>query len=141
MKTQLTKNVFRCQYFPPKFFLHFFLRSNGLCEPLPAPQRPLRRRVRPLRVSARCGDDRGQVVGPCGFFEIPPGLAVVGGGLEVAMAGSMIFASPDAQLGQPEMKLGVFAPAASVLLPYRVNAAVAEDLLLSGRSVGASLFE
>ncbi len=61
----------------------------------------------------------------------------LGGGLEVAMAGSMIFAAPDAQLGQPEMKLGVFAPAASVLLPYRVNAAVAEDLLLSGRSVGA----
>jgi cyclohexa-1,5-dienecarbonyl-CoA hydratase len=62
----------------------------------------------------------------------------LGGGLEVAMAGSMIFAAPDAQLGQPEMKLGVFAPAASVLLPYRVNAAVAEDLLLSGRSVGAA---
>ena len=62
----------------------------------------------------------------------------LGGGLEVAMAGSMIFAAPDAQLGQPEMKLGVFAPAASVLLPYRVNAAVAEDLLLSGRSVDAT---
>ena len=61
----------------------------------------------------------------------------LGGGLEVAMAGGMIFASPDAQLGQPELKLGVFAPAASVLLPFRVNAAVAEDLLLSGRSVGA----
>ena len=62
----------------------------------------------------------------------------LGGGLEVAMAGSLIFAAPDAQLGQPEMKLGVFAPAASVLLPYRVNAAAAEDLLLSGRSVGAA---
>ncbi len=35
------------------------------------------------------------------------------------------------------MKLGVFAPAASVLLPWRVNQPVAEDLLLSGRSVGA----
>jgi len=62
----------------------------------------------------------------------------LGGGLEVAMAGSMIFAAPDAQLGQPEMKLGVFAPAASVLLPFRVNAAAAEDLLLSGRSVDAT---
>ena len=61
----------------------------------------------------------------------------LGGGLEVALAGSLIFASPDAQLGQPEMKLGVFAPAASVLLPYRVGAATAEDLLLSGRSVAA----
>jgi cyclohexa-1,5-dienecarbonyl-CoA hydratase len=61
----------------------------------------------------------------------------LGGGLELALAGSLIFASPDAQLGQPEMKLGVFAPAASVLLPYRVGAAAAEDLLLSGRSVAA----
>jgi len=35
------------------------------------------------------------------------------------------------------MKLGVFAPAASCLLPYRVNQAAAEDLLLSGRSIGS----
>jgi len=41
----------------------------------------------------------------------------LGGGLEVALAGGPIFAAPDAQFGQPEMKLGVFAPAASVLLP------------------------
>jgi cyclohexa-1,5-dienecarbonyl-CoA hydratase len=33
------------------------------------------------------------------------------------------------------MKLGVFAPAASCLLPYRVNQPDAEDLLFSGRSI------
>jgi cyclohexa-1,5-dienecarbonyl-CoA hydratase len=59
----------------------------------------------------------------------------LGGGLEVALAGGPIFAAPDAQLGQPEMKLGVFAPAASCLLPYRVNQPTAEDLLFSGRSI------
>jgi cyclohexa-1,5-dienecarbonyl-CoA hydratase len=59
----------------------------------------------------------------------------LGGGLEVALAGSQIFASSDAQFGQPEMKLGVFAPAASVLLPYRLNQPAAEDLLFSGRSI------
>ncbi|HXL83501.1 MAG TPA: enoyl-CoA hydratase-related protein, partial [Casimicrobiaceae bacterium] len=59
----------------------------------------------------------------------------LGGGLEVALAGGPIFAAPDAQLGQPEMKLGVFAPAASCLLPYRVNQPDAEDLLFSGRSI------
>ena len=59
----------------------------------------------------------------------------LGGGLEVALAGSLLFAAPDAQLGQPEMKLGVFAPAATCLLPRRVNQAVAEDLLFSGRSI------
>lgn len=61
----------------------------------------------------------------------------LGGGLEVALAGSQIFAAPDAQFGQPEMKLGVFAPAASVLLPYRMNQGSAEDLLFSGRSIAA----
>jgi cyclohexa-1,5-dienecarbonyl-CoA hydratase len=60
----------------------------------------------------------------------------LGGGLELALAGGPIFAAPDAQLGQPEMKLGVFAPAASCLLTYRVNQPDAEDLLLSGRSIG-----
>ena len=59
----------------------------------------------------------------------------LGGGLEVALAGSRIFATPDAQLGQPEIRLGVFAPAASCLLPYRLNQPDAEDLLLTGRSV------
>ena len=61
----------------------------------------------------------------------------LGGGLELACAGSLIFAAPDAKLGQPEIKLGVFAPAASCLLPARIGQAAAEDLLLSGRSVGA----
>jgi cyclohexa-1,5-dienecarbonyl-CoA hydratase len=61
----------------------------------------------------------------------------LGGGLEIALAGGLIFAATDAQFGQPEMKLGVFAPAASVLLPYRVNQPTAEDLLFSGRSLGS----
>jgi cyclohexa-1,5-dienecarbonyl-CoA hydratase len=61
----------------------------------------------------------------------------LGGGLEVALAGGMIFAAADAKLGQPEMKLGVFAPAASCFLPWRMAPSAACDLLLSGRSVGA----
>ncbi len=62
----------------------------------------------------------------------------LGGGLEVALAGTWIFAAPDAQFGQPELKLGVFAPAASVLLPWRMHPPMAEDLLFSGRSMGAA---
>jgi cyclohexa-1,5-dienecarbonyl-CoA hydratase len=61
----------------------------------------------------------------------------LGGGLEFAMAGHLMFVAPDAQLGQPEMKLGVFAPAASALLPMRIGQARAEDLLYSGRSIDA----
>jgi cyclohexa-1,5-dienecarbonyl-CoA hydratase len=59
----------------------------------------------------------------------------LGGGLEVAMAGHMMFVSPDAKLGQPEIVLGVFAPAASCLLPERMPRVAAEDLLYSGRSI------
>jgi cyclohexa-1,5-dienecarbonyl-CoA hydratase len=62
----------------------------------------------------------------------------LGGGLEFACGGHLLFAARDAQLGQPEMKLAVFAPAASILLPPRVGQSRAEDLLLSGRSIDAS---
>ncbi len=61
----------------------------------------------------------------------------LGGGLEVAAAGHLIFAAPGAMLGQPEIKLAVIAPAASCLLPERIGRARAEDLLFSGRSIGA----
>jgi cyclohexa-1,5-dienecarbonyl-CoA hydratase len=62
----------------------------------------------------------------------------LGGGLEVAMAGHLMFVAPDAMLGQPEIKLAVFAPAASCILPERVGRAVAEELLFSGRSITGS---
>ena len=61
----------------------------------------------------------------------------LGGGLELASAGHLLFAERDAKFGQPEIQIGVFAPAASCLLPERIGLAAAEDLLLSGRSIGA----
>ncbi|MBX3634468.1 MAG: cyclohexa-1,5-dienecarbonyl-CoA hydratase [Rubrivivax sp.] len=62
----------------------------------------------------------------------------LGGGLEIALAGGPIWARPDASFGQPEIRLGVFAPAASCLLPWRVSPAAAEELLWSGRSIAGS---
>lgn len=59
----------------------------------------------------------------------------LGGGLELACAGHLLFVAPDAVLGQPEMKLGVFAPAASCLLPELIGHQRAFDLLLSGRTI------
>lgn len=69
-------------------------------------------------------------------------LAVVrgnclGGGLELASFCTRVFAAPDAKLGQPEIKLGVMAPVASLVLPSRCGQAVAEDLCLSGRVIDA----
>ena len=61
----------------------------------------------------------------------------LGGGLELALSGHLIFAAPGAMLGQPEIKLAVFAPAASCLLAERIGRARAEDLLFSGRGIGA----
>jgi len=62
----------------------------------------------------------------------------LGGGLEVALAGHLLFVAPDAVLGQPEMKLGVFAPAASCLLPELAGPMRAVDLLLSGRTISGA---
>jgi cyclohexa-1,5-dienecarbonyl-CoA hydratase len=62
----------------------------------------------------------------------------LGGGLELSMAGHLLFVHPEAALGQPEIKLGVFAPAASCLLPEIAGPARAFDLLLSGRSISGA---
>jgi cyclohexa-1,5-dienecarbonyl-CoA hydratase len=61
----------------------------------------------------------------------------LGGGLELAALGHRVFAARDAKLGQPEIVLGVFAPVASIVLADRVGRGAADDLCLSGRSVGA----
>jgi cyclohexa-1,5-dienecarbonyl-CoA hydratase len=74
-------------------------------------------------------------------FPVPIVTAVqgqcLGGGLEVACAGGLIIAAPDAMLGQPEISLAVIAPAASCLLPERILQPHAEMLLLSGKSIDA----
>ncbi len=61
----------------------------------------------------------------------------LGGGLEIALAGHLIFAGEDTRLGQPEITVGVIAPAASCLLPLRVSQPVADDILFTGRSLDA----
>ncbi len=62
----------------------------------------------------------------------------LGGGLEVALAAHFLFVAPDAVLAQPEINIGVFAPAASCLLPARIGRAAAEDILISGRNIDSN---
>ncbi len=74
------------------------------------------------------------------LLDLPaPTLAAVrgqclGGGFELALACDLVLAEETAHLGCPEIKLAVFPPAASALLPVRVGAGPAAELLLTGRS-------
>lgn len=61
----------------------------------------------------------------------------LGGGLELACACDVIFVGRDVELGQPEIRLGVFAPVGSAVLRERVGEGRARELLLTGRTVGA----
>jgi 3-hydroxyacyl-CoA dehydrogenase len=62
----------------------------------------------------------------------------LGGGLELAMAGHYRVASPDAQVGQPEVNLGIIPGAEGTQrLPRIVGIAAAIDLCVSGRPIKA----
>jgi cyclohexa-1,5-dienecarbonyl-CoA hydratase len=56
----------------------------------------------------------------------------LGGGFELALACDVIFAADTAVFGLPEIQLGVFPPAASVLLPLRVGYARGTSAILTG---------
>ena len=58
----------------------------------------------------------------------------LGGGFELALACDLIFAADTAQLGLPEVRLGVFPPAGAALLPARVGVARATRTILTGES-------
>ncbi len=62
----------------------------------------------------------------------------LGGGMELAIMCNMIFADKTAKFGQPEIVLGVFPPPASIILPMKIGAARAEELLITGRSMDAA---
>lgn len=82
-----------------------------------------------------------------GIFKLLMSLAVptmalvsgqcLGGGFELALACNFLFLDKTAKLGQPEINLGVFAPPASLILPLKVGQTKADDLLLTGRTIGA----
>ena len=65
------------------------------------------------------------------------GLAM-GGGFELALAADVIVASDTAEFALPEVKLGMVADSGGVLrLPRRLPRAIALEMLLTGRHMGA----
>lgn len=63
----------------------------------------------------------------------------LGGGLELAMAASIRVASPNARLGQPEVKLGILPGyGGTQRLPRLIGRGRALDLLLSGEAIDAA---
>jgi cyclohexa-1,5-dienecarbonyl-CoA hydratase len=75
-------------------------------------------------------------------FPLPVLAAVrgrcLGGGFELAQAADLILAGASALFGQPEIVLGVSAPAACALLPGRIGASRAAALLFTGDSIDAA---
>ena len=63
--------------------------------------------------------------------------SALGGGCEVALACDMVVAKAGIKIGQPEIRLGVFAPVAAILLPRLVPVNKAMELLLGGGSITA----
>ena len=64
----------------------------------------------------------------------------LGGGLELAAFCHWIFAAEDAMFGQPEIKLAVFPPVASLVLPHRIGQSAADDLVLTVVDAAAHQF-
>lgn len=61
----------------------------------------------------------------------------LGGGLELALVCNFLFADKSANLGQPEILLGVLPPPASVILPLKIGNAKAEELIITGKAISA----
>jgi len=68
---------------------------------------------------------------------IVDGVAV-GGGCELISACDIVIASDRARFGQPEIKLGVFPPIASIFLPLVIGEKRARELILTGDIIDAN---
>jgi hypothetical protein len=62
----------------------------------------------------------------------------LGGGCELAMVCDMVVASETAELGHPEIKLGVFSPIGTIMLPRQTPMTKAMELLLGGGIISIS---
>ena len=75
-------------------------------------------------------------------LEIPVVMAVggaaMGAGFELIMMADVLLAAERAKFGQPEIRLGFFAPVGVVVLPELIGRAKAMEITCSGRSYSAA---
>jgi crotonobetainyl-CoA hydratase len=62
----------------------------------------------------------------------------VGGGFEIALAADLMVVADHAEMWLPETRIGVIADAAALRLPLAIPRAVALELMLTGRKIGAA---
>ena len=63
--------------------------------------------------------------------------AALGGGCELVAACDIVIASERSRFGVPEIKLGVFPPVATILLPMLIGEKRARELILTGEIIDA----
>jgi cyclohexa-1,5-dienecarbonyl-CoA hydratase len=62
----------------------------------------------------------------------------LGGGFELALACQLIFVTPTAQLGCPEIRLGVFPPVLAAIGPSKIGGALTDRLVLTGDTISGA---
>jgi crotonobetainyl-CoA hydratase len=100
--------------------------------------------------AAAAGESADSDFGVGGFGGFPrlPGLLkpviaavngmAVGGGFEIALAADLMVVADHAEMWLPETRIGVIADAAALRLPLAIPRAVALELMLTGRKIGAA---
>jgi cyclohexa-1,5-dienecarbonyl-CoA hydratase len=65
----------------------------------------------------------------------------LGGAFELILACHFVFASPSANLGCPEVTLGVFPPVLAAIGAHRLGGPLAEKLIVTGATIDAAIAE
>jgi len=65
------------------------------------------------------------------------GGAALGGGCELVAFADIVIATQSSRFGQPEIKLGVFPPVASVIMPRVIGEKKAREMILTGELLSA----
>jgi cyclohexa-1,5-dienecarbonyl-CoA hydratase len=99
-----------------------------------------RRDQAPAMLAAFCDLVRDVATYPVPVAAVVEGRCL-GGAFELALACHLVFASPGAVMGCPEVRLGVVPPVLAVLGPRRMAGATAERLVLTGAEIDSATAE